>query len=249
MSSLDETIFACIDCETTGLDKAKDRVLEVACALFRGEEVIEEFQTLVNPKCEIPHDSFKIHKISKEMVKESPTIDVVLPRIFAVVGSYPIIGHGIGFDVEILVNEAKRHNITTTLDKNTLVDTLRLGRLYGESPTNSLDMLRSHFNIPEEGAHRAMNDVMVNIKVFRHLVQKYKTYSQVLDALSRPILMKAFPLGKYKGRLFKDLPLDYLYWCLRQDFDMDLMYSVNHELKKRKKGNLFSQVANPFQSL
>ena len=41
MGSIDTEIFACIDCEMTGLDPQQDRIIEVACALFKGEEIIE----------------------------------------------------------------------------------------------------------------------------------------------------------------------------------------------------------------
>ncbi len=246
---LDETILACVDCESTGLDTQSDRVLEVAVILFRGNSVLEEFQTLINPQRDIPETSYAIHKISSEMVAESPTIETVLPTVFKLLGNHPIIGHGIDFDLELLTQEAKRSNIPCNIQNNTRVDTVRLGRLYGESPSNSLEMLRSHFNIAEEGAHRAMSDVLVNVKVFQHLTQKYKTLNQVLEVLSKPILMKTMPLGKYRGRLFKDLPLDYIQWAMRQKFDQDLLFSLKLEFNRRKKGGLFTQVTNPFQSL
>ncbi len=249
MTLLKETTFVCIDCETTGLDIKNDRVIEVAIALFRGDEILAKYESLVNPLCDIPESSYSIHKISKEMVSESPTINLILPEVFKLAARYPIIGHGIDFDIEILYHEAQRYNLPTHLRANTRVDTLRLGRLYGESPSNSLEMLRSHFNIEEEGAHRAMNDVMVNIQVFQHLTKSFKTYPQIIEALSKPILMKTMPLGKYKGRLFKDLPPEYLQWAARQNFDQDLLFSLRHEAQRRKKGGLFSQAANPFQDL
>ena len=94
-----------------------------------------------------------------------------------------------------------------------------------------------------------MNDVMTNIEVFKHLVRRYKTLEQVMDILSRPIKMKYMPLGKYKGRLFSELPLQYLQKASHMDFDQDLRYSIRLELQKRKKGEGFSQKTNPFLEL
>ena len=54
------------------------------------------------------------------------------------------------------------------IEKQPFIDTLRMARLYGESPINSLERLRQHFNIAAEGAHRAMSDVIVNIEVFKY---------------------------------------------------------------------------------
>ena len=52
----DET-FVCVDCESTGLDPAKDRLVEVAAAQFTLHEVLEQYETLVDPECPIPQAS------------------------------------------------------------------------------------------------------------------------------------------------------------------------------------------------
>jgi DNA polymerase-3 subunit epsilon len=124
-----------------------------------------------------------------------------------------------------------------------------MARLYGESPVNSLEQLRKHFNIPLEGAHRAMSDVIVNMAVFKQLAKRYRTTQQLFEALAKPILLKTMPLGKHKGRLLKDIPLQYLQWVAKKDFDQDLLYSIRSELKRRKKGDLFNQAASPFANL
>ena len=94
-----------------------------------------------------------------------------------------------------------------------------------------------------------MKDVMMNIAVFKHLAGRYKTVEKILDILARPIKMKYMPLGKYKGRLFSEIPLQYLQWATHIDFDQDLLYSIRLEIKKRKRGEGFSQITNPFSAL
>jgi DNA polymerase-3 subunit epsilon len=172
-----------------------------------------------------------------------------LPSLFKLIGTHIIVGHGIQFDIQILMAEAKRHAIPCKIGQNRFLDTLRMARLYGESPVNSLEYLRKHFNIPLEGAHRAMSDVIVNTEVFKQLLKRYKTMDHLFEVLSKPILMDTMPLGKHKGRPMKEVPLTYLQWAAHKDFDQDLLYSIRTELKKRKKGNQFSQVNNPFLNL
>lgn len=247
--NLNEETFVCIDCETTGLDPKTDRIIEVAIASFSFDQIFNTFESLINPHCEIPETSVAIHKITPEMVAGKPSIDTIIPDILKIAGRHTIIGHGIGFDVEILASSAERAGIQCTLRQNNQVDTLRMARLYGESPVNSLEQLRRHFNIPQEGAHRAMNDVVVNIEVFKYLVHRFKTLDQIFDVLAKPIMLKIMPLGKHKGRPMKEVPIEYLQWAANKDFDQDLLYSLRSEIKKRKKGNLFAQSANPFQSL
>lgn len=249
MPALDKEVFVCLDCETTGLDAVHDRVIEVAAVCFTMNEVLAEFEALVNPECIIPESSIEFHHITQDMVADKPRIQEILPELLKVMGRHIIVGHGIGFDIQMIINAAERANIPCNLKNNPSLDTLRMARLYGESPVNSLDQLRRHFNIQYEGAHRAMSDVIVNMEVFKRLAKDYNSSSQIFEALSRPIQFKIMPLGKHKGRLLKDLPLDYLMWAARKDFDMDLLFSLRNEIKRRKRGNLFSQSSNPFTNL
>lgn len=249
MPQLKSHTFVCVDCESTGLDPKQDRIIEVAVMKFTFDATLAEFESLIDPQVQIPAASIAIHHITQEMVTGKPTIDQVLTDVFALIGDHPIIGHGIKYDVEILAHHAERCNIPCTIRKNPSFDTLRLARLYGQSPSNSLETLRQHFNIAEEGAHRAMSDVVVNIQVFKKLSKDFRTLEQVTEALSRPIQMKNMPLGKHKGRPMKEIPIEYLRWAANQDFDDDLLYSLRSELNRRKKGNSFIQSANPFMNL
>ncbi len=249
MGLIHKDTFVCLDCETTGLDPVADRIIEVAATSFTFENTFDSYETLVDPGCPISEASMAIHHITDEMVKGKPKIQEVLPPLLKLVDQYIVIGHGIQLDIAFLYNAAKQFQIPTALPTLVTIDTLRLARLYGESPTNSLEKLREHFNIESEGAHRAMNDVVVNIEVFKHLASHYKTTEQLLERLKRPIALRAMPLGKHKGRPFSEIPIEYLLWAANKDFDQDLLFSIRSELNRRKKGTQFSQASNPFSSL
>ncbi|MDX8431032.1 MAG: DUF3820 family protein [Candidatus Algichlamydia australiensis] len=248
MSLLTKQPFICFDIESTGLDTKKDQIIEIAIVKFTFDEILETYETLIDPGCPIPEESTQIHHITNEMVQGKPMIGSVLKEIVKLIGNHILVGHGIGFDIDILQNAAKRHTVPCEIENNKRIDTLRLARLYGESPTNSLQALRQHFNIPEEGAHRAMSDVVVNIEVFKFLSQNFRTAKELLERLKKPILMRQMPLGKHKARPFSEIPLDYLRWAVHQDFDMDLLFSIKSELSKRKRKN-FAQAATPFSDL
>lgn len=249
MGFLNKETFICLDCETTGLDPRTDRVIEVAVSKFNFSETLESFETLVDPECTISETSMAIHHITQDMVQGQPKIHEVLPQITKILDQHIIVGHGIKLDLVFLGESAKRAQFPFSADSYLTIDTLRLARLYGESPTNSLEKLREHFNIQAEGAHRAMNDVVVNISVFKYLAQNFKTTEQLFERLKRPILLKTMPLGKYKGRHFSEIPLEYLQWASYADFDQDLLFSVRTELQKRKKGDRFLEATNPFLQL
>ena len=249
MTLLNKATFVCLDCEFTGLDLENDRIIEVAAIRFTFSEILGEFDKLVKPDCPISDEAFAIHRISAEMVESKPSIAAVLPEFFEFVGREMLVGHGLGSDLEMLNRAAERSGIPSPLKHRPYIDTLRLARLYGDSPNNSLEKLARHFNIPADPAHRALNDVKMNIEVFKHLVARFKTVEQIMDILAKPIQMKFMPLGKHKGRPFSEIPLQYLKWAAHMDFDQDLLYSIRLELKKRKKGGGFREAASPFSDL
>jgi len=249
MGLLKETEFVCLDCEFTGLDLATDRIIEIAAARFTFGGIIEEFDQLINPQHPISVESQQIHHISEEMVKDAPTIDAVLSDFFRFIGNRKIVGHMISGDLIILNHEAKRVGMVCPLKPENCIDTLRLARHYGDSPNNSLGTLAQHFNVRYTKTHRALDDVHINITVFKRLVERYKTIEDIVQILQKPIEMKYMPLGKHKGRPFSEIPLAYLQWAAHMDFDQDLLYSIRKELGKRKKGKSFAQHTNPFLEL
>jgi len=249
MGLLKTDTLICLDCETTGLDTEKDEIIELAIIKFTFEKELGSLDALIDPKRPIPPESIAIHKITDEMVQGKPYIEDLLDEATQLIGDYPIMGHNVGFDIAVIESALKRHNHPRSILKNPVIDTLRLARLYGEAPKNSLEVLREHFNIPEEGAHRAMNDVIVNIKVFKRLCHGFKTTEEMLKRLSKPIAMKTFPFGKYRGYLFREIPIDYLHWASHQDFDDDLHFSISQERKRRRKQKPFFESNNPFKDL
>lgn len=241
--------FICLDCESTGLDTNKDRIIEIAACQFTFDKILQQYETLVDPECEIPQSSKDIHNISSEMIAGKPKIAEVLPAFLKMIQNHILVGHGITFDIALIASEAKRHQIPCQIESQPFFDTLRMARLYGESPVNSLQQLRHHFNIEPEGAHRAMSDVIVNIEVFKQLAKPYKTVEALTQILQKPIRLKNMPLGKHKGRRFDEIPIEYLFWAEKKDFDQDLLYSIRSELRNRKKGGGFEQSGNPFSNL
>lgn len=249
MSHINQEHFVCIDCETTGLDPKVDSIIEVAVVHFSLEEVFGSCEFLIDPQCPIPETSIAIHHITQEMVSGKPLIADVLPEVLNLIGKRIIVGHGVGFDIELLAQAADNSGIPCTIRQNQFLDTLRMARHYGDSPVNSLEELRRHFNIEAEGAHRAMNDVVVNVEVFKYLAKRYRSTKQLFETLAKPVMMKTMPFGPHKGRLFKEVPIPYLIWAANKDFDQDLLFTLRSEIKRRKKGNLFSQSGNPFTDL
>lgn len=134
MTLIKHARFVCLDCEFTGLDPENDRVLEVAAVRFTMHEILDQFDTLVNPGYPISPDSFAVHAISQEMVADKAPMSQILPDLFAFVGEDPIVGHAIELDLAMLEKEAMRANQPCLLGRNMRIDTLRLARFMAIAP-------------------------------------------------------------------------------------------------------------------
>ena len=75
------TTYVAIDLETTGLDPARDAIIEVGAVTFRGNDVIEEFTSLVNPLRDIPPFVSQLTGITDAMVADAPSLFLSLIHI------------------------------------------------------------------------------------------------------------------------------------------------------------------------
>lgn len=248
-NTISREIFVCIDCEATGLEIGKDEIIEIAICKFSLDETFETFETLIDPKISIPDEISQLIQITNDMVIGKPTIEDVLDIVIKITAKHVIVGHNVLFDIGIIDRALEKHGKKERLKDNPFIDTVRLARLCADSKSNKLENLRKHFNIEEEGAHRAMNDVLVNIQLFKYLARSFSSSKDILSRLKNPILLKNMPLGKYKGLPFREVPLKYLLWAKHQNFDQDLLYSIETEIKRRKKTQSFAESSNPFKDL
>lgn len=100
MSSL--VTFVVIDTETTGLSASNDRIVEVSAVRFENFEPIEALTTKINPGRSIPADAAAINHLSDDDFTDAPTIEQVAPAIIDFVGSSPLVGWNIMFDLKFL---------------------------------------------------------------------------------------------------------------------------------------------------
>ncbi|HHH82498.1 MAG TPA: 3'-5' exonuclease, partial [Chloroflexi bacterium] len=74
------------DLETTGLDPARDAVIEIGAVRFRGDRVEAEWSTLINPGRPLPNPIIELTGINDEMLAQAPRITEVLDDLHAFVG-------------------------------------------------------------------------------------------------------------------------------------------------------------------
>ena len=160
-----EQVNVALDLETTGLDSNRHQILEVGAVRFRGDEVIETYQTLVNPGVPIPEFIQRLTHISPQQVKRAPFFSSVAAEIEDFLGADPIIGHNIQFDIGFLANNGVTLN-------NPSYDTWDLASVFmPQSRQYSLKYLTSYFQVDHNDAHRALADAMATKNVFIKLLR------------------------------------------------------------------------------
>jgi DNA polymerase-3 subunit alpha (Gram-positive type) len=168
------SIFVAFDTETTGLYPGFDQIVEIAACRFRNGEVIDTFETLVNPERDIPPEITDIHGIDEEMVRDAPTADVAIRDFLEYIAGDPLIAHNAPFDERFISFNC--HKYILDAPGNSLFDTLLLTRrLFPELRCHGLAALTSLFGIPHEVKHRSMPDVMGTRGVFMQCLERLKT--------------------------------------------------------------------------
>jgi DNA polymerase III epsilon subunit family exonuclease len=95
------------DTETTGPDPETAKIVQVGSAIFQGRQPIKQFQTNIDPECDIPPESTEIHGITNEMVKGAPTIKEFGAKFATYCKGFPVlIGYNCyNYDSHILERE------------------------------------------------------------------------------------------------------------------------------------------------
>lgn len=160
--------YIVLDIETSGLSAERDRIIEIAAIHIKDDEITEEFQTLVSQNIQLSEKITSLTGITSDMLANGIPISTALEKLTEFVGSYPILLHNVSFDCEFLQNEARRNKVK--LFTNQCLDTLSLARRKVRGvKTYSLTVLCEHFGIDVSGAHRALTDCHLTMKLYEKL--------------------------------------------------------------------------------
>ncbi len=156
--------FVVFDTETTGLNFQNERLIEIGAVEVCNFEIGEKFNTLINPQKQISDEIVNLTGIDNEMVKNSPYEREALVNFLKFVNGRILVAHNANFDVNFLIQTAKRCNINLNL---TFVDTLTLAKiLYSNLKKFTLDKIAKFLNLGNFNHHRACDDAFMLAKIF-----------------------------------------------------------------------------------
>jgi len=229
-----------LDLETTGLDTARDRVVEFG--LMLEDETtgkVESFEALVNPGMPIPEEVSAIHGIRDEDVKDQPSLSQSLPKIQEWIESCDILaGYNVSFDLKVLMAEARRVSVPLPLHSKRIWDMQKI--FFHHEPRTLSAAMKFYCQREIDGAHRALNDVEATRDVFIAQRKRYDlnmedqevlSYTQLsipLDSNGAFFIGKSGQVeilfGKFKGKavdVSKAEIKNYLSWMIGAKFPPD----------------------------
>jgi CBS domain-containing protein len=160
-----------VDTETTGLDPATARIVQLAAIPLQGVKLTDASPTewFINPAIPIPPSATAIHRITDFMVAKAPAFSGVWPAFAEWRGHRVIVGYRAGFDVAVLKSECARASIAWEDPPRLCVRALAVFVKPGLADT-TLEGLCRWLGITITGRHSAAGDAMAAAEIWARLV-------------------------------------------------------------------------------
>jgi len=174
LDSLDNYIV--IDLETTGLSPQQNTIIEIGAVRVEGGEVVDVFDTLIDPEVKISSTITNITGITNNMLKGKPTLSYVLPQLLSYIDDNVIVAHNAHFDINFLYEGCLRE--ASSVFANDFICTMRISRrLFRQHRHHRLSDLVERFGISDIVEHRALSDAAKTQKCYEYM----KSYARDND--------------------------------------------------------------------
>jgi DNA polymerase-3 subunit epsilon len=156
-----------LDCETTGFNPMADDVISIAAVKIRGTRILasQAFRALIRPGAPMEASAIKVHQLREQDVARGLTMREVLPDFLRFVGSRPLVGYWIAFDVRML-NKYLFSLLNVHLPNRRIdVSKLYYDRKFGSAPPGTRIDLRyatilADLGLPSRAQHDAFEDAL-----------------------------------------------------------------------------------------
>ncbi len=163
-SPLDD-VWIALDLETTGLDPDSDEIIEVGAVKFQGGKVLDTFQSFVNPGRSLSSFITRYTGISQRDVDGAPPFSSVGDELSGFVGTTPMVGHNLPFDLSFLAVKGLRPS-------GPVCDTWDMAYvLMPEQREYSLSKLAAALGVSHPKPHSALDDAEAARGVFLKLAE------------------------------------------------------------------------------
>lgn len=162
--------FAVLDVETTGLHPGLgDAICEIGVLRVCDGQILDEYESLVDPGRPISPEAYAVNRISSEMLRGAPPFSRIAGEVLARLEGAAIVAHNAPFDLSFLAAALEEEQLP--IPDNPVVDTLALARLRFGFPRNNLHAIAQGLGIMIPRRHRAFGDVETTWRIFEFFVQ------------------------------------------------------------------------------
>lgn len=191
--------YVVFDLETTGTSWKSDDVIEISAVKVVAGAVTDTFSTLVNPGRSIPAAASAINGITDEMTRDAPPIEEALAEFLDFIGDFVLVGHNIhSFDLKFIRRDAER--LFERQVPNDYIDTLHMARrCLPKLEHHKLTDIAAYFQIDTAGAHRALNDCMMNQKCYEAMAKLQPQAMQECPKCGGELVKRNGRFGEFWG--------------------------------------------------
>ena len=162
--------FCVFDIETTGLSAKDCKITEIGAVLYRNGEILDTFESFVNPHVHISDEIQRLTGITNDMVKDAPDISQVLPKFLEFSKGCIYVAHNATFDIGFIGTNCDALGLQF---KPLYLDTVSVSRYVNpELKKHTLDAVGKYFNLGDFNHHRAFEDAHMLALIFDKLIEK-----------------------------------------------------------------------------
>ena len=166
---LEEAELVVFDLETTGLSAARNRICEVGAVRVKALEIVDSFESLVNPGVPLPDPVARLTGLRERELRGAPSVSSVIPRFLGFAGDSLLVAHNARFDQRFLERQLSGHQ-TRLAEPPLCTAALARRLLEGRVRGVSLASLADFFGVPTHPCHRALPDAEATAQVLIHLI-------------------------------------------------------------------------------
>ncbi len=162
-------MYSIIDIEATGGNSKIGRITEIAVYKFDGKEIVEEFNSLINPEMSIPPYVQGLTGITNKMARKAPKFFEIAKDLYAILDNSCIVAHNVKFDYSFIQMEYQSLGFEFKAPR---LCTLELSQLLLPGHESyGLGKLCKSLDIQITDRHRATGDAKATVELFKLLME------------------------------------------------------------------------------
>ncbi len=227
-----------IDLETTGINIATDRILEIAIIKILPDRSKVVKHKLINPQIPIPKASSDIHGITDEKVKDAPVFKEVANELKQFIDNADLSGYNSNrFDIPLLMEEFLRAGIVLDMSNRKMLDVQTIFHMMEKRTLGAAYKFYCEKELID--AHSAEADASATWEILEAQLERYEHLGNTVETVlqftgeekfvdfARRFVMdndvEVFNFGKHKGRCVAEVlkaEPQYYDWMMKGDFPL-----------------------------